>query len=167
MSHWEQAGKSDEWYTPKYIFDAMGVFFDCDVAHPKGVGIMTPCQTVITERSLDSDWRGMIWMNPPFGGRNGLLPWLEKFFAHGNGVALTPDRTSAPWYHYALKRADAMLVIKGRVKFIRPCGAVGANPNTGTTLWASGVRAVHALANAERNNLGTVLVRMEEWRGTE
>jgi hypothetical protein len=37
-------------------------------------------------------------MNPPFGGRNGLAPWLDKFFANGNGIALTPDRTSAPWW---------------------------------------------------------------------
>ena len=35
---------------------------------------------------------------PPFGGRNGIVPWLDKFFAHGNGIALTPDRTSAPWW---------------------------------------------------------------------
>jgi hypothetical protein len=37
-------------------------------------------------------------MNPPFGPRNGIVPWLEKFFAHGNGIALVPDRTSAPWW---------------------------------------------------------------------
>jgi hypothetical protein len=32
MSAWEAAGQSDEWFTPKYIFDAMGVEFDTDVA---------------------------------------------------------------------------------------------------------------------------------------
>jgi len=32
MSHWEAAGKSSEWYTPKYIFDALGCTFDLDVA---------------------------------------------------------------------------------------------------------------------------------------
>lgn len=34
MSH-ERRGKSDEWYTPKYVFDALGVVFDLDVAHPR------------------------------------------------------------------------------------------------------------------------------------
>lgn len=35
MSH-EAAGKSDEWYTPKYIFDALNTWFDLDVAAPEG-----------------------------------------------------------------------------------------------------------------------------------
>jgi hypothetical protein len=25
-------------------------------------------------------------MNPPFGKRNGLVPWLEKFFTHGKAL---------------------------------------------------------------------------------
>ena len=33
MSHWEATGKSDEWYTPKYIFDALGAEFDLDPAN--------------------------------------------------------------------------------------------------------------------------------------
>lgn len=36
MSQWESVGKSDEWYTSKYVFDAPDVEFDLDVAHPKG-----------------------------------------------------------------------------------------------------------------------------------
>ena len=32
MSAWEAIGKSDEWYTPKYIFDALGCRFDLDPA---------------------------------------------------------------------------------------------------------------------------------------
>ena len=35
MSAWERPGKSDEWHTPKYIFDAMAVTFDLDVASPQ------------------------------------------------------------------------------------------------------------------------------------
>jgi hypothetical protein len=32
VSAWETSGQSDKWYTPKYIFDAMGgVMFDLDV----------------------------------------------------------------------------------------------------------------------------------------
>ncbi len=36
MSHWEASGESNEWYTPKYIFDALGTRFDLDVAAPHG-----------------------------------------------------------------------------------------------------------------------------------
>ena len=28
MSIWEGPGKSDEWMTPKYVFDALGCTFD-------------------------------------------------------------------------------------------------------------------------------------------
>jgi len=41
MSYWENLGATDEWYTPKYIFDAMDTFFDLDVAHPVG-DVITP-----------------------------------------------------------------------------------------------------------------------------
>ena len=34
MGVWESPGKSDEWYTPAYIFDALGAVFDLDVAAP-------------------------------------------------------------------------------------------------------------------------------------
>lgn len=97
MSPWEGPGKSDEWHTPKYIFDALGVTFDLDVSAPRTIGPRhVPCRDFISEESLSRDWAGMIWMNPPFGGRNGIVPWLDKFIANGSGIALVPDRTSAP-----------------------------------------------------------------------
>ena len=98
-------------------------------------------------------------MNPPFGGRNGLVPWLDRFFAHGNGIALTPDRTSAPWWQDAADRADAILLTRGKVKFERPDGSVGKSPGSGVTLWAAGDRAVAALIRAETHGLGTVWQR--------
>jgi hypothetical protein len=91
---------------------------------------------------------------PPFGGRNGIKPWLDKFFAHGNGVALTPDRTSAPWWQEAAGKANSVLFIAGKVKFIRPDGTLGKSPSNGTTLFASGRRGLEALDNARRAGLG-------------
>ena len=153
MSYWEKPGVTDEWYTPQYIFDAMSVNFDMDVAHPKRDPI-TPSAIQITENSLDYYWSELVWMNPPFGGRNGILPWLEKFFRHGNGVALTPDRTSAQWYQYAINNCDGFLLVAGKVKFLKPDGSEGKNPSTGTTLWACGEAAVIALKTADKNGLG-------------
>ena len=106
--------------------------------------------------SLTYPWDGFIWMNPPFGGRNGLVPWLDKFFAHGNGIALTPDRTSAPWWQDAARRCDALLLVAGKVKFLRPDGTQGRSPSNGTTLFAVGAKGVKALQRAQENNLGLV-----------
>jgi hypothetical protein len=149
MGVWEpSAGQSDEWYTPKYIFDALGTAFDLDVAHPGRADFCcVPARQWITRDSLSQEWKGFVWMNPPFGGRNSLAPWLDKFFDHGNGIALTPDRTSAPWFREAWARADLVLFMP-KVKFIRPDGSEGKQPGNGTALWAAGERAAQALYSA-------------------
>lgn len=149
MSAWEPCiGASNEWYTPRYIFDALGERFDLDVAAPISGPPHVPCDKWIADQSLSEEWQGFIWMNPPFGGRNGLVPWLDKFFAHGNGIALTPDRTSAPWWQDAAEKADAFMLLRGKVKFERPDGTLGMSPGSGVTLWASGARAVAAMRHA-------------------
>lgn len=153
MSAWEASGLSDEWYTPAYIFDALGEMFDLDVAAPLSGPRYVPCDRWLSAGSLEKPWSDFIWMNPPFGGRNTLAPWLDKFFVHGNGIALTPDRTSAPWFHEAWLRADAVLFTR-KIKFLRPDGSEGKSPSTGTALWASGKRAVRALSTAYDAGLG-------------
>ncbi len=157
MSHWEQSiGFTDEWYTPAYIFDALGERFDLDVAAPVGGRTRVPTNLYLTENSLSEQWKGFVWMNPPYGGRNGIVPWLDKFFAHRSGIALTPDRTSTDWWQDAAIKADAVLFMRGKVKFERQCGAIGKSPSNGTTLFASGLRAVDALRRA--GSLGIVMV---------
>lgn len=159
MSYWETAGASDEWYTPAYIFEALGCTFDMDVAAPlwpKETGHKThvPAKVFVAYESLSTNWSGFVWMNSPFGGRNGLTPWLDKFFAHGNGIALTPDRTSAPWWQDAARKADSVLFIAGKVKFERPDGSIGKSPSNGTTLFAVGERGREALRTASVRGLG-------------
>lgn len=156
--HEQAVGASNEWYTPRYFFDAMGVRFDVDVSHPgRAVVDWIPADELITERSLEREWRGFAWMNAPYGGRNGLAPWLEKFFRHGNGVALVPDRTSAPWWQDYARKADALLFVGGKPKFIRPDLTEGKSPAQGATLLSAGPRGVEALQNAARAGLGLIL----------
>jgi len=156
MSAWEASrGASDEWYTPRYIFDALGERFDLDVAAPSNGPLHVPTSCWLSGDSLNLDWRGFIWMNPPFEGRNGLAPWLDKFFAHGSGIALTPDRTSAPWFQSNWPKADAVMFLP-KVKFIRPDGSHGKQPGNGTALWAAGARAISALHRANLAGLGII-----------
>lgn len=154
MSYWEASGQSDEWYTPKYIFTALGCRFDLDVAAPPEGPRHVPADRWISKDSLDETWSGFVWMNPPFGGRNGLIPWLEKFSEHGNGIALTPDRTSAPWWQDFSCLTDAVLFVSPKIRFEKPDGSVGKSPGSGTTLWACGKTGVRALQHAERFGLG-------------
>lgn len=155
--HEQCVGATDEWYTPAHVFKAMDVRFDLDVSAPR---VECPaydfCDDAYTQDSLERGWWGFIWMNPPFGGRNGLIPWLEKFFEHGNGVALVPDRTSAPWWQDYASRADSVLFVAPKLKFIGADGLPGKSPAQGTSLFASGSRAAAALRNAQHANLGTL-----------
>lgn len=154
MSHWEAPGKSDHWYTPKHVFEALACDgFDMDVAAPMLIPAYIGAREWIWEGSLEKEWKGFIWMNPPFGGRNALQPWLDKFFAHGNGIALVPDRTSAPWFWDAWQKADAVLFTR-KLKFLRPNGEVGKSPSNGTALMAAGDKGVTALMRAQLNGLG-------------
>lgn len=158
MGFWEQGhGVSDEWYTPPHVFEALGVRFDLDVAHPP-FPTHSPCEAYFSEGGLEKEWTGFVWMNPPFGKRNALNPWLDKFFDHGNGIALTPDGTSAAWFWRAWARADLVLFCK-RISFLRPDGSKGSAPASGTALWAAGDRACAALELAHLGGLGILAKR--------
>ncbi len=90
-------------------------------------------------------------MNPPFGGRNGHVPWLQKFLAHGNGIAVVRAYTSAAWFHEWAIHAETMLFPRGKTKFIRPDGSIGTAPGHGIVLLGMGEPANDAL---RRSGLG-------------
>lgn len=153
MSYWERPGKTDEWWTPPSVFEALGCRFDLDVAAPRNNECHVPCGRYIASDSLSQDWSGFVWMNPPFGGRNGIKPWLDKFIAHGNGIALTPDRTSAPWFQEAFPAMEAALFTR-KIRFLRPDGSEGTSPSNGTALMAIGWQGVAALHRAAEAGFG-------------
>jgi len=155
VAAYEAAGESDEWYTPRYIFDALGVTFDLDVACPLNGPRHVTTLAWLSADALSKEWRGLVWMNPPFGHQSTKRAWLKKFFDHGNGIALVPDRTSAPWFQEYGPRADAILWVSPKIKFERPDGTRGEWPGTGTALFACGPVAVAALV---RSRLGFVTV---------
>lgn len=150
--HESCVGESDEWYTPPFIFEALGLWFDLDPCSP-GNDHWVPASKVYTkeQNGLSQQWDGLVWMNPPFGGRNGQVPWLDKFFRHGNGVALVAARTSAGWFHDFAWKANCMLFPKGKTQFIKPDGSIGKSPGTGVVLFGCGIEASEALRNS---NLG-------------
>ena len=154
--HEQSVGATSEWYTPRYIFDALACKFDMDVASPgRAVTPWIPARKFITERSLSRQWEGFVWMNPPFGGRNAIRPWLVKFREHRNGIALTPDRTSAPWWQDYARHMDAILFVSPKIKFISATGLPGKSPAQGTCLMALGEHAILALRQAS-GKLGVI-----------
>lgn len=168
MSH-EAHGQSDDWYTPAYIFEALGVQFDLDVAAPPVGPRHVPAKRWLSrnEGGLSTEWpKGdFVWMNPPFGHQRTKREWLAKFFAHGNGIALLPDRTSAPWWQEYAPRASAVLFVSPKVKFERPDGTIGEQPGTGTTLLAAGDRGAAALFRARPLGAAFKTLNPQPWWG--
>jgi len=143
-------GKSDDWYTPPAIFDALGLTFDLDPCSP-GPGHWVPARKVYTkdDDGLAQPWEGLVFMNPPFGGREGHIPWLKKFLDHRNGVAIVRAYTSSRWWHNLMPSAHGLLFPRGKTKFIRPDGSIGSSPGHGIVLIGMGQTACSALANSK------------------
>ena len=142
-------GESDEWYTPPSIFADLQLKFDLDPCSP-GPGHWVPARKVYTlvDDGLSREWAGCVFMNPPFGGRNGHVPWLIKFLKHGNGIAIVRSYTSSAWWHLYMGDAEMLLWPRGKTKFIRPDGSIGKCPGHGIVLVGMGEKACRALANS-------------------
>jgi hypothetical protein len=140
-------GETSDWFTPPSIFEALRLRFDLDPCSP-GEGHWVPARQVYTEADdgLSKPWRGLVFMNPPFGGRNGHVPWIERFFQHGDGIAICRAYTSSSWWHEHMHRAEMILFPKGKTKFHRPDGTIGGSPGHGVVLVGMGELACAALA---------------------
>lgn len=148
-----------EWFSPAYLFVAMGCTFDLDPASPgRDVVPWIPARHHFTihEDGLCRDWFGLVWLNAPFG-RFVLPLWLEKFVAHRNGIALVPERTSTAWWQNLASHADTILVLNKKIPFINGVGEQTSSFPIGTHLIGIGEPATAALIRAHRQGLGMLL----------
>lgn len=86
---------SDDYYTPKWIFDTLGLHFDLDVASPPHA-THVPCDRYYTQADdgLAQEWYGRVFMNPPFSNS---APWVERWLEHANGIAILPT-SRGKWF---------------------------------------------------------------------
>ena len=93
----EQSATTDETYTPPWLFEALGIHFDLDVASPVEPlpwPIPATNRYTIEDDALTQPWHGKVWMNPPYSKPT---PWVERFINHNNGIALLPF-TRGKWF---------------------------------------------------------------------
>jgi len=113
---------SDEWETPREFFDAVNAafHFDLDVC---ATNANAKCKRYFTreEDGLLRMWKGVCWMNPPYGREISL--WVRKAYESSLNsstvvVCLLPARTDTAWWHdYVLGYAKIINFIRGRLKF--------------------------------------------------
>lgn len=168
FAHESTYNESKEWYTPKHIFEAMGLHFDMDVCSPgKDIVPWISADKHITpiDNGLRINWTGTVWMNPPYG--MDTPSWMKRLKEHHNGIGLVFARTDTNWFHNYAVFADAILFIARRVQFIKAeqamayiKGAIIRNNGcgAGSMLIAYGNRSLIALREAESKGLGKVFV---------
>ena len=115
--HENPIGASDDWHTPPEIFTAIRLRFDLDPCAPiDQTYYFVPADKIYTKADdgLTQPWDGLVFINPPFGGRRGHVPWLKKFFAHANGIAIARAYTSSDWFHdYVVPNAETLCSPRG------------------------------------------------------
>lgn len=130
-----------EYITPKWFFDQMGLF-DLDPCAAKVMPWKTAKKSY-TERGLERLWSGCVWLNPPYGIKNGEYDFVRKLVKHGNGVALLGLKTGSKiWQDEVLPNCSGLIFLKGRVVF---CNTDGSS--------TSGYYGYHALTSFGQGGL--------------
>jgi len=146
FTHDNKNNVSVDWYTPPAIFERLGLVFDLDPCQPEEKIPWIPATKHYWEAidGLTLPWEGRVFLNPPYGK---FTPaWLYRMHLHRNGIALVFARTDCAWYHNYVMKADAILFIRGRIKFVDGlCKTGGGGAGCGSMLIAWGNDNVAAL----------------------
>lgn len=138
---------TDEWYTPKWILDALPAF-DMDPSAPVGGPLYrhAPLWWTQLDDGLSKPWVGHVWLNPPYSAPGA---WMKRMADHDDGVALIFARTETKWWQdYVFGSASSVLFLRGRVRFVKPDGTVGASAPAPSALVAYGDWADEAIWSA-------------------
>ena len=138
---------SDDYYTPKWVFDALAIQFDVDVASPPDGPPNTPCDAYYTQETdgLSQDWFGTVFMNPPYSNPT---PWVHKWLEHGDGIALVPFIKSK-WFQALWDHDKTTFAYIRVIKFDRPSKELNNQAPFALGLWAIGNKATRALVQSK------------------
>lgn len=144
--HKSYADYSPVWLTPPHVLAALGPFDLDPCAAPEPRPWSTACvHYALPQNGLALPWHGRVWCNPPFG--KAADPWLFWCWQHGDAVALVPAAVETKrWQAFVWGCADAVLFIRGRLRFCTPTGAPADSfPGSAIALIAYGVANAAAL----------------------
>jgi phage N-6-adenine-methyltransferase len=113
-----------EWATPNDLFLRLNkeFHFTLDLAAD---ATNTKCDRYY-DASIDAlvqDWKGVCWLNPPYGAKQYKLSnWIKKAYQETQKpdctvVMLIPARTNTRWWHDYCMQAAEIRFLNGRPKF--------------------------------------------------
>lgn len=136
-----------EWLTPPELVKKLGEF-DLDPCSPVEAPFLhAEHNFTILDDGLNREWFGRVYLNPPYG--RGMELWIEKLKTHGDGIALIFARTETRlFFQHIWNDADAVLFVKGRIKFYHVTGIQGGTPGAPSVFIAYGKENAMALKNS-------------------
>lgn len=136
-----------EWLTPPELVKKLGEF-DLDPCSPIDAPFYhAKTNFTIEDNGLEKEWFGRVFCNPPYGNQMHL--WLEKLKNHGNGIVIIFARTETRYFFENIwYSADAVLFVKGRIKFFHVSGIQGGSSGSPSVFVAYGKENALALKNS-------------------
>ncbi len=146
-----------EWLTPPELVRMLGEF-DLDPCTPLNPPfIHASVNFYINDNGLKKEWFGRVYMNPPYG--KGMELWIEKLKVHKNGIALIFARTETKcFFKHIWDDADAVLFVKGRIKFYNIHGVQTGTPGAPSIFIAYGKENANLL---EKSNIEGKFIRLK------
>lgn len=142
-----QVNEGDEWYTPRWLFNALGIQFSVDVCAPLDQtfsSVPADRHLTIEDDGLAQSWEGTVWCNPPYSKPE---PWARRLIHHGDGLLLTHMPMNAGWCVDVWEACDAIRLFQA-MEFVRPDGT-SQRPGYWLQLAAFGPVATSALARLQ------------------
>ena len=123
---------NNEWYTPEMIIEAARTVLgrieldpaSCEYANRT---VKADKYFSIENDGLKHDWKGRVWMNPPYAAK--LIPLfckkLKKHREDGDvfeAIILVNNATETQWFSTLIDTASAIIFPRGRVRYLSSTG---------------------------------------------
>ena len=126
----------NEWYTPAPYVEAARACLgsiDLDPATAPAAQATIRAARFFTrdDDGLKHEWRGRIWLNPPYAQPE-IARFIEKLLLEVNAgrateaILLTHNYTDTAWFHAAAGQCTALCFTRGRIRFVGACGEIAA-----------------------------------------
>ena len=134
----KHTGDEESYTPPAYIESAVEVMgkIDLDPASNEMAQLTVNADHFYTAESdgLTKEWRGKVWMNPPYTARviNVFISKLVSHYAAGEvteAIVLTNNNTDTSWFHEAANNAAAVCFTSGRINFLKRDGSKSSPTN--------------------------------------